>query len=158
MRLDVGIGDFQVSNDLTVEIKTYALGSCVALIAWDSEVRVGGLIHLALPDSSINQDKAAVQPAYFVDTGIPLFLNALGQLGANRRTSYLKLVGGASVLDNENNFDIGRRNILAVKKVLWKYGMGIHKEDTGGDISRTVTLWIIDGKIEISNSNKKWFI
>ncbi len=158
MRLDVGIGEYQVSDDPRDEIKTYALGSCVALIAWDSAANVGGLIHIALPDSTINPDRALNQPAYFVDTGIPVFLNALGKLGANRKTSYLKLVGGASVLDPDTTFDIGRRNILAVKKVLWKLGMGIHKEDTGGDMSRTVSLWIMDGKIEITNSGRKWFL
>lgn len=156
MRLDVGIGEYQVSDDPTVEIKTYALGSCVALIVWDSLAQVGGMIHLALPDSTINPDRALTQPAYFVDTGIPVFLEALGQLGANRRSSYLKLVGGASVLDSNVTFDIGRRNVLAVKKVLWKLGMGIHKEDTGGEISRTVSLWILDGRIEISNAGRKW--
>lgn len=156
MRLDVGIGEYQVSDDPTVEIKTYALGSCVALIVWDSLAQVGGMIHLALPDSTINPDRALTQPAYFVDTGIPVFLEALGKLGANRRSSYLKLVGGASVLDTNVTFDIGRRNVLAVKKVLWKLGMGIHKEDTGGEISRTVSLWILDGRIEISNAGRKW--
>lgn len=156
MRYDVGIGEFFVCEEPGAEIKTYALGSCVALVIWDSSCRVGGLIHMALPDSSLHPERAETQPAYFVDTGIPLFLNALGQKGANRRTSVFRLVGGANVLNAETTFDIGRRNVLAVKKVLWKLGMGIHREDTGGDISRTVTLYIDTGRLEISSGGRRW--
>ncbi len=156
MRVDVGIGGFHISNDPDVEIKTYALGSCVALVVWDASAIVGGLIHMALPEASVNLDKAREQPGYFVDTGIPLFLNELAAMGASRKTSFLKMIGGSSILDENSTFDIGRRNILAVKKVLWRLGMGVHKEETGGSNSRTVALRIAEGTVEISNSSKKW--
>lgn len=157
-RKDVGIGDLWVSKDPTEEIKTYALGSCVALVVWDKDNLVGGLIHIALPESKINPEKALDRPGYFVDSGLPLFFNELKRLGANRRSSWVKLIGGSSILDESNTFDIGRRNTLAVKKYLWKLGLALNAEDVGGSISRTVALTIGNGDLVISSGANKWTI
>ncbi len=154
-RRDVGIGDIYVStgND---EIKTYALGSCVALVVWDKKLLAGGMIHIALPEGQINPDKAKDKPGYFADTGLPVLFSELKKVGANRNSCWVKLVGGASILDENNTFDIGRRNALAVKKFLWKIGLALTAEDIGGNASRTVSLVVPTGEIIISNANQRW--
>lgn len=156
-RVDVGIGEFYISRN-EEEIKTYALGSCVALVVWDTTMKTGGLIHIALPDSTINPQKAQDKPGYFVDSGLPIFFSQLKDLGANRKTSWVKLIGGASILDENKTFDIGRRNILGVKKYLWKIGLVLNGEDTGGTISRTVSLTVTTGDMLISNGSTRWTI
>jgi len=154
-RRDVGIGDILVSSG-DEEIKTYALGSCVALVVWDRAIQAGGMIHIALPEGHINPDKARDKPGYFADTGLPVLFNELKKIGANRRSCWVKLVGGASILDENNTFDIGRRNALAVKKYLWKLGLALTAEEVGGTISRTVTLALPQGDLVISNGNQRW--
>ena len=154
-RLDVGIGDIQVSAG-DDEIKTYALGSCVALIVWDKILKGGGMIHIALPEAYINPDKALEKPGYFADSGLPVLFSELKKIGANRHSCWVKLIGGASILDENNTFDIGRRNTLAVKKYLWKIGLALSSEDIGGTISRTVTLSISTGELTVSNGNQRW--
>lgn len=154
-RLDVGIGDWAVSSD-SDEIKTYALGSCVALVVWDQAMKVGGMIHIALPECHINPDKARDKPGYFADSGLPILFSELKKKGANRKTCWVKLVGGASILDENNTFDIGRRNALAVKKYLWKIGLALNAEDIGGTISRTVSLVLPTGELTITNGNQRW--
>ena len=114
------------------------------------------MIHIALPESHINADKARDKPGYFADTGLPLLFSELKKLGANRNSCWVKLIGGASILDENNTFDIGRRNSLAVKKYLWKIGLALTSEDIGGTISRTVTLSVATGELTISNGNKRW--
>ena len=154
-RFDVGIGDIRVSSG-DEEIKTYALGSCVALVVWDSSLKVGGMIHIALPEGHINPDKARDKPGYFADTGLPVLFSELKKAGANRRTCWVKLIGGASILDENNTFDIGRRNSLAVKKYLWKIGLVLTAEDIGGTFSRTVGLSLPKGELTISSGNQRW--
>ena len=154
-RRDVGIGDILVSA-ADDEIKTYALGSCVALVVWDQTLRAGGMIHVALPEAQINPEKARDKPGYFADTGLPLLFSELKRLGANRRTCWVKLIGGSSILDENRTFDIGRRNSLAVKKYLWKIGLALTSEDIGGNISRTVALSVFSGELTVSTGNKKW--
>lgn len=156
-RVDVGIGEYYISQS-EEEIKTYALGSCVALVVWDATKKTGGLIHIALPDSTINLQKAQDKPGYFVDSGLPVFFSVLKDLGANRKTSWVKLIGGASILDENKTFDIGRRNILGVKKYLWKIGLILNGEDTGGTISRTVSLSVPTGDMQISNGSTRWTV
>lgn len=155
-RLDVGIGEFAVSDQPGEVLKTYALGSCVALVVYDPLKRVGGLVHFALPESAVNPQKASDKPCYFVDSGMPVFFSALARLGATRQKAVIRLVGGASILDEKNTFDIGRRNTLAVKKFLWRMGLAVHSEDVGGAISRTVAFSLEDGGLQISNGNQKW--
>jgi len=154
-RCDVGIGDILVSSG-DDEIKTYALGSCVALVVWDQSLKAGGMIHIALPESQINPDKARDKPGYFADSGLPLLFSELKRIGANRRTCWVKLIGGSSILDENKTFDIGRRNSLAVKKYLWKIGLALTSEDIGGNISRTVALSVPSGELTISTGNQRW--
>jgi chemotaxis protein CheD len=66
----------------------------------------------------------------------------------------IKMTGGAKVMDPNNLFNIGDRNVLAIKKNLWKYGMGPVAEDTGGQISRTVEGFVDTGKIVISSPGR----
>lgn len=156
MRIDVGIGEYAVSSNTEDQIKTYALGSCVAVMVYDRSKNIGGLIHIALPDSGINKEKAAKQPGYFADTGLDIFLAELRRFGAERKNSFIKIAGGASIMDENKTFDIGRRNIIAVKRILWKMGLGVIKEDVGGVHSRTVSLNVGTGEILISNKNDFW--
>lgn len=156
-RNDVGIGDILVSAGQE-ELKTYALGSCVALVVWDAVAKVGGMIHIALPEGHINPEKAEEKPGYFADTGLPILFAELKKAGANRKTCWVKLIGGASILDENNTFEIGRRNALAVKKYLWKIGLALTAEETGGKISRTVSLMLPTGELTVSSGNQRWTV
>ncbi len=154
-QINVGIGELAVSKNPEEKIKTFGLGSCVAVIVLDPKVRVVGLMHIALPDSSINPEKAEKQPAYFADTGIPYLLGEMAKLGSNPKGQGLivKLVGGAQVMDPNQRFNIGKRNVLTIKKILWKYHLAVVAEETGGNISRTVDVAVETGRVTISQGS-----
>jgi chemotaxis protein CheD len=154
----VGIGEYAVSKDPESIIKTFALGSCVAVIMYDRIKKVGGLLHVALPDSKISSEKSEKLPGYFADTGMPILVELMIKNGAFLSNTWIKLIGGANVLNTEYNFDIGTRNALAIKKILWKNNLGAIAEDLGGNAARTCMLHIDSGKIIISSGNKKWEI
>jgi len=150
VRIDVGIGDWKHSNGPDDLIKTYGLGSCVALVVWSHKLGHAGLVHVALPEAEVNPAKAATLPGYFADTGIPMVIDWIDKVsGGNRKLFNYRMYGGASILDDNKRFDIGRRNALAIKRLLWKYGCGIIKEDVGGSSSRTVTVHVADGTVEV---------
>ncbi|WP_319477333.1 chemotaxis protein CheD [Marispirochaeta aestuarii] len=158
MRTDVGIGDFHASGKPGELIKTYALGSCVAVLMYDKVRRIAGMIHVALPESRVNAEKAETRPGYFADTGIPALLKAFSAAGGDQRKAQIKIAGGASILDENRTFDIGRRNVIAIKRALWKYGLGVIAEDVGGKISRTVSIEVDTGTIVIHNAKNSWTI
>jgi chemotaxis protein CheD len=100
-----------------------------------------------LPDSSIDPERARTNPYMFADTGIPLLLDRLYQGGASKRRLVLHAVGAASMLDPKGVFEIGKRNHLAVRKILWKTGILLQGEAVGGDESRTLRLEIGTGRL-----------
>ncbi len=155
-RNDIGIGEFLVSNNTEDILKTYALGSCVAVIIYDKVKRIAGMIHIALPDSKVNPKKAETRPGFFADTGMPALISEMKKKGATKQNIWIKLTGGSNIMDEEKTFDIGRRNTIAVKRLLWKNGLGVIKEDIGGNISRTVSVAVEDGEVLISNAKEKW--
>ena len=55
-------------------------------------------------------------------------------------------LGGAADLDGQALFQIGRRNYLAARKLLWKEGLLVAAEVVGGEVSRTVRLEVATGK------------
>ena len=147
--LYAGIGELVVSRDPQVELKTMALGSCVGVIVMDPATRSAGLLHVALPESSINPERARRTPGSFADTGVPALLDAMRKLGWTGGRLVVKLAGGASILDPNNTFNIGKRNLLAVRKALWEHRLAPLAEETGDTVSRTVVVSLATGKVRI---------
>jgi chemotaxis protein CheD len=152
----LGVGDYGASNRPGEEVKTFALGSCVSVILLDPKTRTVGMVHVALPEAAINKAKSLEKPGYFADTGIPALLNEMAKFGCNPKGKgmVVKLCGGANVMDTNDTFQIGKRNALSIKKVLWKYGMGAVAEDLGGNFSRTVTVSVDTGEILLSSPGR----
>lgn len=142
----VGVGDMAVSADPDETLVTYALGSCLGVAAWDKQAKVGGLLHFMLPTSSINPQKAEENPAMFGDTGLPAFLEALFALGATRRHLVLKLAGGAEI-NGHDSFEIGKRNLLLARRLLWKNAIAPSAEAVEGKVGRTLRLEIGSGRV-----------
>jgi chemotaxis protein CheD len=142
----VGISDFKVSNNINDILITYALGSCVGVTIYDPVVKVGGLLHFMLPESSLDMRKAGENPAMFADTGIPFLFKTCYELGAKKKRMIVKVAGGASILDDANFFRIGQKNVTAMKKLFWKNNVLIEGEDTGSNCNRTFSIHISTGK------------
>ena len=53
-RLVVGIADLQMTADPKAHLVTYALGSCIGVTIFDPVARVGGMLHLMLPQGSMS--------------------------------------------------------------------------------------------------------
>ncbi|MEY4917212.1 MAG: CheD: predicted chemoreceptor glutamine deamidase [Verrucomicrobiota bacterium] len=149
--LVVGVADLAVSNDSSAELVTYSLGSCLGITIYDPLKKIGGLLHLMLPDSNIDPAKANTMPHMFVDTGVPRLFHAAYNLGADRSRLVIKVAGGAQLLDGNGIFNIGLRNAEAFKKLIGLQGLTIHAEETGGVISRTVRLDLSNGDVSIKS-------
>jgi chemotaxis protein CheD len=138
-RVVVGVGEMSVSNNPSITLSTYALGSCVAVVVYDPIVKAGGLLHMMLPDSKISPEKAVAQPAMFADTGLPLLFRAVTGLKGDPSRLRLFVAGGASVLCTNDTFKIGERNV--------RYS--VRQSAVGGTINRTVHLNVGTGEINL---------
>ncbi|HDR47215.1 MAG TPA: chemotaxis protein CheD [Geoalkalibacter subterraneus] len=154
--LVLGIGDLGATKNRDDLVKTYALGSCVAIIMLDPKTRTVGMVHCALPEARINPAKAKERPGYFADTGIPMLLREMARHGCDPsgRGFIVKMAGGARVMDPNDTFNIGKRNHLAARKALWALGLGAVAEDVGGNFSRTVTVTVRNGEVMLSSPGR----
>ena len=151
--LIVGISDCKVTRDPDAVLVTYALGSCIAVALYDPGAKVGGLLHYMLPESAIDAAKAARNPFMFADTGIPKLIEAIRANGGEPKRMLVRLAGGAQVLDSEGVFQIGKRNYLAARRILWKAGILIAAEAVGGEVSRTARMEVATGRMWVRESS-----
>lgn len=156
MLITVNISDMKVSSNPEDVLVTYSLGSCIGVTLYDPLQKIGGLIHCMLPLSKVDPERAKEVPYMFVDTGLPLMLQTLINMGANKNRIVAKVAGGAVLLDDNGMFRIGERNHIVVRKLLWKNNILISSEDVGGTIARTVYLQINDGKTIIKSAGKEY--
>ena len=112
----VGMADYKVGRS-PATIISYGLGSCIGISLYDPQAKVGGLLHIMLPDSK--QARPSDNPAKFADTGLPLMLKDVLALGAVKRRLVAKMAGGAQMFAFANATDImrvGARNAAAAKE------------------------------------------
>jgi len=154
MRQIIVVGDMKTGEqeDLLV---TYALGSCLGLIVYDPEIKIGGILHAMLPLSKINRDKAQANPFMFVDTGVPTLFKTLYKMGAEKSRLVVKAAGCGNPMGRNEMFKIGERNYTVLKKLLWKNNILLKTEDIGGTKSRTVNFNLSTGQTIVSSNGEK---
>ncbi|MCM1327877.1 MAG: chemotaxis protein CheD [Ruminococcus sp.] len=150
----VGIADLNVVKSPDSLI-TYALGSCVGICLYDSDRKIAGLAHIMLPLST-EAGGGADNKRRYADTGIAELVQMMSQAGAVQSRLTAKIAGGAQMFKGNSSamFNIGERNVAAVKKVLASYRIRIIAEETGADFGRTVVFHGDDGKMEIRAAMK----
>ncbi len=154
MKVIVGMADMKVCGETGSTVVTYSLGSCVGVCIYDPVARVGGILHFMLPESKLSPEKAAQRPYMFADVGIPLLFHEAYRLGASKGRIVVKAAGGAQVLDPAGLFNIGKRNILALRKILWQNGVMLGATALGGTVNRTMSLDLGTGLVLLKTSGE----
>ena len=142
----VGVGDYAVSHLEEEKLITYSLGSCIGLSLYDPTTKLGGLLHAQMPLSRTAPVKGEERPGMFVDTGVTALLSELLWMGASRANLIACVAGAATLLGDKDVFDIGQRNFMVLRKMLWKNRILLAAEDVGGSFSRTMWLEMATGR------------
>ena len=147
--LQVGIAEYKVTVGPN-RLITLGLGSCVGVSLYDPVMKLGGLLHIMLPDST--QFKDVSKPAKFADLGIPLMISDLKRRGGNVLRFQCKLVGGAQMfsgMDKKIILNIGERNYKAARQILNDLKIRILAEELGGNRGRTMIFDTDTGEVFI---------
>jgi len=139
--LNVGMGDLRLT-ETPGKLYTLGLGSCVALVLYDSRAQIAGMAHVMLPKSPAG-DKESGKPGKFADTAVLNLLEELGKQGAEKRRLRAKIAGGAKMFNLASAAQlmaIGRQNVDAVTEHLKSHGIPLEGKDTGGTRGRSVTF------------------
>jgi len=146
MMTAVNLSEMKVSSNPTETLVAFSIGSGIGVAVYDPVSGIGGVLNFMLPDSTkangIDPEKV---PLMFADTGVPFFIKALFEQGAQPDRMKVVIAGGAHILDQTGIFNIGQKNCQALKISLAIYGIKIQHEDIGGTSSRTLRLEIGSG-------------
>ena len=157
--IKVGMADFKIASPPSSLI-TMGLGSCVAVALRDPVTKVGGLIHVMLPDSKAIRGEHA-NLAKFADTGIAQLIKAMEDAGARKSRLTAKLAGGATMFTVSQTCNwsmIGDRNVEACRKILAEYRIPILAESTGQNYGRTVTFYPESGGYHVKAVGRELMI
>lgn len=145
--ITVGMGEFAIAEGTGGRLRMN-LGSCVAVVLFDPEVKVAGALHAMLPEAP----PRAVLPSRYVDTGVPLLLRAMVRAGAKRERLKAKVIGGANMfpkLARAFVAHLGQRNAEAARRMLDEQVIPVVGEDSGGTKGRTLTIDADDGSVVV---------
>jgi len=153
--LVVGISDYKFARNPNVFV-TYALGSCVGICLYDKQLKIGGLSHIMLPESTMFS-KTDINRMKFADTAIVDLVQDLAKLGVDKRRLTAKIAGGAQMFEVQQGSlvgTIGDRNIVSVKSTLQSLKIPIIAEDTGLNYGRTVYFDLDTGIMKVQSLSR----
>ena len=102
--IKVGMADLNICKGDDM-ITTLGLGSCIGIAVYDPVVKIGGLAHIMLPDSTQMRNNSNI--AKFADTGIEELVRRVLAAGANKRRLVAKIAGGAKMFEVSGLSTIG---------------------------------------------------
>jgi chemotaxis protein CheD len=147
----VGLGEYHVTKDPSLELVCLGIGSCIAFAAYDRLSGVAALAHFVLPEGAGRA--TATSQARFIDSGLPLVLQEIKNGGAILSRTVFKVAGGSQMTvarGFESRLNIGERNGEAVEQAMSRHRLAISSTDTGGSQGRTVRLHVATGKLVVS--------
>ncbi|MBN1769604.1 MAG: chemotaxis protein CheD [Prolixibacteraceae bacterium] len=111
------------------------LGSCVAVVLWDEQTKIGGVNHYLLP----NWNNKGAPDVRYGDVAVTELHDKTILSGAVKRRMVAKIYGGASLLNlGSSTFNIGQRNINIAKEKLKELNIQIIEEEIGGTTGRKI--------------------
>jgi chemotaxis protein CheD len=149
--MPVLIGEAKVAGPDNV-VYTIGLGSCVAVVLYELDRRVGGIAHAMLPMPANGRRNTPV--ARFASSAVPTLLDLMLEAGADAARVQARLAGGASMFEtllSETGRRLGLRNVEAARAALEQHRIPIVGEDVGGSHGRSVYLHTTDGRLTITS-------
>jgi len=149
----VEIGGLVISSDPEDALISYALGSCLGLAIYDPVLRLGGLIHSKVPIARQARPEMEGGPAVCADQGTMALLQRLLDQGAQKERLIVTIAGCGNPVQAITH-DIGRRNHMIARKILWKNGLFVHAEDVFGPKPRTMQIGIGTGEVTVKSQGE----
>jgi chemotaxis protein CheD len=150
MQRIIGIGEMVISDNIEDTIKTYALASCIGVVAYSPYRKIGGMIHIALP-KTLSFKEGDKRICYYASSGIPILINQMCKhYNCFKGELVISLYGGANSIRDNDMFNIGRKNLEAVRNILTDMSLKFDDTETGKSVSRTIELDILTGEVVVS--------
>ena len=154
--VNIGECSFGKASDVLICL---GLGSCVAVVIYDLNLKIAGLAHVMLPskDMGLSNSESSTMTNKFADVAIPYLVDYMLKAGCKKDSMRAKITGGAQMFRNINSdelFDIGRNNVLSVKEQLLNNDVCLISEDIHGSEGRTMKFVVETSKAYVRTKSK----
>jgi chemotaxis protein CheD len=125
------------------------LGSCVSIVLWCGERRMGGICHYVLPVGP-----ALTMDGRYGDAALSLMLRRLANEGIRANDCVAKLYGGGKLFQFDSaTGDVGSKNIEAGHRMLADIGIPLVEYDVGGWVYRKISFDLGTGSVALSRGD-----
>ncbi|AUH52409.1 chemotaxis protein CheD [Chromobacterium sp. ATCC 53434] len=131
------------------------LGSCVSIILWHPQERVGGMCHYLLAQRTGRRGETL--SGRYGDEAMLLLLREILACGLPLQEFHTRLIGGASMLlsrERKLSHDVPSRNISMARAMVKQLGLRLQAEDLGGNCPRLVLFDVASGHVWIKQSQE----
>lgn len=146
--IDVNTGQIAVRRGRCM-LRAMALGSCIAVAAYDIRARIAGMAHIMLPGGTLRR---GADDTRYAMCGIRTLLDRMCQAGGDAEGIEVCLVGAGNVLRNEQDTICGD-NIRSVTEVLQERNIPIRASVLGGNDRKSAYLDAETGRISFTEGN-----
>ena len=150
--IDVQIGEVKSGRGRVV-LNSKAIGSCVAIAAYDRERKVGALAHVMLPGKAPKGKEGEEKTKYAADA-IDLIIEKMDGYGSRKENIEVVLVGGGNVLNREDD-TICKENIESVEELLKERGLKVQAKSVGGTSRRSIYMDVEHGVVSYTKGDDK---
>jgi len=145
--IDVTTGEIKVSSRPVI-LRALALGSCVAVVAYDKINKIGGIAHVMLPGKSPRKEETG--KFKYAEGALEVLFDAARKLGAGVKNLEVNIIGGANVL---REGDLPDKVVESVLVCLKRLNIEPKIKKLGGTERRSVSLNIGSGRISYTEGD-----
>jgi chemotaxis protein CheD len=128
------------------------LGSCVALVFWHPQKRIGGMCHYMLPG---RRGRVANKlDGRYADEALELLLREVSKSGTRSQEYRVQLFGGGNMFPSiatKDRGEVGKRNVDAARILIEKHGLRPVSEHVGGIGHRHLVFDIWNGDVRLKH-------
>jgi len=147
MKISVGLSEMKISQKPEDTLVARDVGTGMSLAIHDPVTHIGGVYHIMLPSANVYPEVAKKKPLMFADTGIPLFIQAMCEQGADKKRLVVNVAGGADLLPKGKAiFSIGKQNFIKTAEILKRNKLFIQHYIVGGSKIRSMFLNVGSGR------------
>ena len=132
-------------------LKANALGSCIAVAAFDPVENIGAMAHVMLPGKA-PEKKDNIEKTKYAVNAIETILEKMIAMGSNTDNIKAALVGGGNVLHRDDD-SICRDNIESVTRFIKEKKINVVSKVLGGFERKSAILDVQRGTISYTEGN-----
>ncbi len=148
--IDVNTGQVKLGRGEVI-LRSLAIGSCIAVAAYDSKAKIGAMAHIMLPGSAPGKSSERTK---YAANAIDEMIGMMVQADSQRSNIEVCLVGAGNVLQKEDDA-ICAANMQSTTRLLEERNIPIRATALGGTERKSIFLDVESGNVSYRKGDRQ---